>query len=197
MKIEKLIVGAIETNCYILEKENCTVIVDPGASARRIIETLGERVPDAILLTHGHYDHTGAVDKLYHKYHLTVYAAKEDEPLLKTDVMPGFDGESSIIDAPVTWLKGNELKIGPFSFKVHYCPGHSAGSVMFETEGVLFSGDTLFAGSVGRTDLYSGSYSQLKQSLQIVYQLPPEMTVLPGHGEETTVGRELLQNPYL
>ncbi len=197
MKIQVLEVGSGMTNCYLLDIEGQVLIIDPGAGARRIVATVGDRKPLAVLLTHGHYDHTGAVDALYRLYNLPVYANTEDEPLYRTEVLKGFNGESSVITAPVIPLEGATLDIGPYHVRIYYTPGHSAGSVMFEIEGCLFSGDTLFMGSVGRTDLYSGSYSQLKQSLKILKQLPAEMPVYPGHGPDTTVGTELISNPFL
>ncbi|MBR0385177.1 MAG: MBL fold metallo-hydrolase [Erysipelotrichaceae bacterium] len=197
MNTECLTLGPYETNCYLIEDNGKVLIIDPGSSPRRIIAAIGERKPCAILLTHGHFDHTGAVDRLHSEYKIPVYACRQDDALLHSDVLKGFNGESSVVKAPINWIEKNVLKIDGFIIKVFFVPGHSAGSLMFEINGQLFSGDTLFYEGVGRTDLYSGSYSQLKQSLLILYELPSDMIVYPGHGPRTTVGHELAFNLFL
>lgn len=197
MEVRTLVVGTYETNCYQLIEGADVLVIDPGASARKLIELIADANLKAILLTHGHFDHTGAVDKLYRHFHCPVYACKNDEMLLRTNILRGFAGEDSALESPLSWLAGNDLNIGPFKIKVYFTPGHSAGSVMYEIERKLFSGDTLFYESVGRTDLFSGSFSQLKQSLEIIKDLPSEMMVYPGHGSLTTIGHELLFNPFI
>lgn len=197
MNIEILTVGSFETNCYILEKSGSLIIIDPGSSPRRIITAVGERHPEAILLTHGHFDHTGAVDKLQKEYGCPVYASREDELLMRSDLLRGFVNDSPPLTCPIQWIDTNVLNIGLFEIKVIFSPGHSAGSLMFMIEGSLFSGDTLFLESVGRTDLYSGSFSQLKQSLEVIRNLPADTPVYPGHGPSTTMIHELQHNPYM
>jgi glyoxylase-like metal-dependent hydrolase (beta-lactamase superfamily II) len=200
MEIRKLTVGSVETNCYILINEKDIVIIDPGASARRIADTVAE-YPDCsvkgIILTHGHFDHIGAVDALHRKYHCPVYGCREDEKIMTDVRYNSYFGESAVITVPITWIENSHLKIGSFDFEVLFTPGHTAGSIMLRYENCLFSGDTLFRESVGRTDLYSGSFSQLLQSLQCLNELPYDMTVYPGHGEETTIAYEIQHNPFI
>ena len=104
--------------------------------------------------------------------------------------------QGAVVNSEIEWLEDDKLTIGSIDIKVYYTPGHSPGSVMFEIGGMLFSGDTIFYESVGRTDLYGGSYSQLKQSLAVLQSLPFDMVIYPGHGEKTTVAHEIQFNPY-
>ena len=200
MKVQKIVVGSFATNCYLLVKDDSLLLIDPGASFRKIsqiIDGYENCSLKGILLTHGHFDHIGAVDDLVRKYGCPVFACQEDEVLLRNGDINSMAGISNTVTSKVNWLEGDSVNIGPFEAGILYTPGHTAGSVMFIIEGRLFSGDTLFARSVGRTDLYSGSYSQLKQSLQVVYSLPPEMVVYPGHDQETDIETEIRYNPYL
>ena len=200
MEIRQLTVGSVETNCYILVNNRDIVIVDPGASARRIMDTVSQYADctvKGILLTHGHFDHIGAVDTLCHKYHCPVYACRDDEKILTDAHFNSYFRQSATVSVPITWLKDNTLTIGSFTLDVLYTPGHTAGSVMFSIDNCLFSGDTLFRESIGRTDLYSGSYSQILQSLKCLDRLPYDMTVYPGHGPLTTVAYEIAHNPFL
>ncbi len=197
MEVKTIVVGNYQTNCYLLFNDDECLIIDPGASPRSIIRQIGDRKVVAILLTHGHFDHTGAVDELYKEYGCPIYGCKNDEPLFKSDILRGFYGESSVVNSPIRWFESDYLKIGSFEINIYFTPGHSSGSVMFKIDDKLFSGDTLFYESVGRTDLYSGSLSQLKQSLRVVYQLPGDMIVYPGHESITTVEHEIKYNPYL
>ncbi|MBR0138531.1 MAG: MBL fold metallo-hydrolase [Erysipelotrichaceae bacterium] len=200
MEIIKLTVGLFQTNCYILIKEDTALIVDPGASARKIASIL-EQHPEctkkAVLLTHGHLDHIGAVDALYKKYGLDVWCSRDDEKLLTDEKFNSLAGISVTVNCPVKWIDSPELQIGAFDIKVYFTPGHTSGSVMYLIEGILFSGDTLFRESVGRTDLYSGSNHQLMESLKVLNQFDPSTRVLPGHEDETTIGHELSYNPFL
>ncbi|MBQ4254159.1 MAG: MBL fold metallo-hydrolase [Erysipelotrichaceae bacterium] len=200
MGIIRLTVGLFQTNCYILIKDDTALIVDPGASARKIISILDgypQCVNRAILLTHGHLDHIGAVDALYRRYDLDVYCCREDEKLLRDEKLNSLAGVSVTLTCPVKWIDTEKLKIGSFDVEVIFTPGHTAGSVMYLIEGVLFSGDTLFREGVGRTDLYSGSNHQLAESLRVLTRFDPSTRVLPGHDNETTVGHELAYNPFL
>ena len=200
VKVETLVLGNIETNCYLLSTLDTVLVIDPGFSPRRIIEKLNDEYKgqlDAVLLTHGHFDHIGAVDALVRTYHCPVYGCQDDEKLFTEPSANTLFFHSATVKSEITWLETPELKIGDINIKIHYTPGHSPGSVIFEIDGKLFAGDTVFFESVGRTDLYGGSFSQLKQSLTVLNELPYDMIIYPGHGETTTVGHELQYNPFL
>jgi len=200
MNVETIVVGPIQTNCYLLQQNKQIVLIDPGASCRKIIRHL-ENYPDSrlagILLTHGHFDHIMAVDELVSHYHCPVYACQDDEKMLRNSRYNSMGPLSGQLECDISWLEGDQLDIGDFHFTVFYTPGHSNGSVMYLTEGMLFSGDTLFKGSVGRTDLYGGSMGKLMQSLEVIRTLDKKTIVYPGHEDATTVEDELLYNPYL
>lgn len=200
MEIIKLVLGIYQTNCYILKKDDELLVIDPGYSPRRIIEKIdsleGCKLM-GILLTHGHFDHIGAVDALVNNYHCPVYGCKDDEDLFAEGRIAVHYNNGVFVRNRITWLESEKLSIGKFDIKVLYTPGHTSGSVMFIIDDVLFSGDTLFFESVGRTDLYSGSFSQLKQSLNVINELPAEMEVYPGHDQKTTIGHELQYNPFI
>lgn len=196
MKLDVLPIGQFEENIYVLHDQGHVLIVDPGRYAKRIAEMIADdETVDGIILTHGHADHTGAADDLAELYHCSIYMNREDYVL----VDPSYAGKHGF-DAPVY----NEIhdlqsdaKIGIFDLRVHNTPGHTAGSICVQYRNLLFSGDTLFAGSIGRTDLYSGDEVQMASSLEYLKQLPHDLRVLPGHGPATTIGRELQINPFL
>jgi hydroxyacylglutathione hydrolase len=161
-------------------------VVDPGAEPERILGEIAMRMlePSAILVTHGHVDHIGGVASVAVATGARVY-------------MPA--GEANRLESPpdVPLAGGEELLIGPFSVRVLRVPGHSPAHVAYLVEDVLLVGDVLFAGSVGRTDLEGSDPDELDRSLRQLATLPPETRVLPGHGPETTIGRELATNPFL
>ena len=200
MKVEVIKVGMFQTNCYLVSNENEMIIIDPGASFKKIDEVIqkNENVKVvAILLTHGHFDHIGAVDKIKEKYNCPIIASQEDEKILRNQKNNNLAGFAASVESEIKWIENDELNLGSIKVKVLFTPGHSAGSVMYIIDGKLFSGDTLFKLSVGRTDLYSGNEHKLKESLQQLYNLDRDMIVYPGHEESTTVGFELDHNPYI
>lgn len=193
MKIYTLPLGQLETNCYLVaDEDGIAAVIDPAAAPERILQTARENglAIQAILLTHGHFDHVGAVAGLtqalrcpvwMHENELTLPEYLTDGPLYYTD---GY-GE------------GDTVTVGGLQFTVLHTPGHTPGSVCLRCGDALFSGDTLFAGSCGRTDFSGGSGSEMCRSLRRLAQLPGDLAVYPGHGEATTLAREKRENPYL
>ena len=199
-KVECLRLGIFQVNCYFLHNGNHILCIDPGANIKKIQQYL-EQYPDSVLdgicLTHGHFDHVGAVDELVKLYHCPVYLSGEDEYLARTKKLNFMGARWAIITCPIKEYPIGKFTIGAFSLEVIDTPGHTAGSVCLVWDDCLFSGDTLFKNSVGRTDLYSSNDGQLKQSLEVLKGLHPDMKVYPGHADFTTIHEELLFNPYL
>lgn len=205
LRIETLVLGMLETNCYLLtnSRTRAVVVIDPADEARRIVERIEKRSlkPEAILLTHGHFDHIGAVSALCRRFPVPVLAsAPEEEILLDTEKnLSAFYSGSLTIQADRLLADQEELQLAGFQIRVLHTPGHTAGSVCYylPQEGILFSGDTLFRGSVGRTDFPTGSMGRLHESLHAtLFSLPAGTMVYPGHGEETDIGYERRYNPY-
>ena len=207
MIVEMLTVGPFQENCYVIgDEETMTgAIIDPGDEAARIAlttERLGLEIGQ-IIVTHSHIDHVGAVAQLVDEYMCPVLMHQEAEAMLKTvpqqAIMMGMRfGKVPNVDRHV----GDEevLEIGCLRLRSLYTPGHALGHLAFlvEDEGLVFSGDALFAGSVGRVDLPGGSMEVLMRSIsERLLTLPDETRVLSGHGPETTIGRERVANPFL
>lgn len=194
MNIKLMQVGEIGTNCYLLEDEDTrsAAIIDPGGEARGI---LGQAKADgvqvkAILLTHSHYDHTGAVRELREALPgVPVYLHPADAAQLGTAVMPPI-GET------LPYQEGDTIPVGNLTVQVLHTPGHTPGGVTLRVEDVLFTGDTLFQGSMGRTDL-GGSYTEIMASLKRLGQLEGDLQVLPGHMGVSTLDRERKSNYFL
>jgi hydroxyacylglutathione hydrolase len=205
MAVECLAVGPLQVNCYLLAdpKANEAVIIDPGAEGGRILESAKKRGWKivAVLLTHGHFDHAGATAEVVRASGAPLLAPRGDEALLADAPAEGARfGLSVPAPAAPTRLvaDGDQLKVGGFTLRVLGAPGHTPGGVVYLSPAGLFSGDLLFAGSVGRTDLPGGDTGALLRSLkEKVLTLPDDTRVYPGHGPATTVGRERRSNPYL
>ena len=169
MNIEVVVVGIIDTNCYILSINNHVLIIDPGDEYEKIMDTVKGRTVDGVLITHNHFDHIGAKDKfdsnLVYDYHN---------------------------------LKEGITKIGEFEFEVIYTPGHKEDliSFYFDKYNALFCGDFIFYGSIGRTDLKGGNYSEMLKSISKTKRFSDDVTIYPGHGKITTFAHERLNNPY-
>lgn len=205
MNYQLVIVGPLETNCYIYfcsETRECAVI-DPGAEAEQIFPLITHLnlKPVIILNTHGHVDHTGANLEIKDRYQAPIAMHQDDLPLLEENIQLEFGlmlGAKPTPRPDRLLADGDEVRVGQTSLKVIHTPGHSPGSVCFYTPGILFSGDTLFCGGVGRTDLPGGSWKDLIRSLRTrVLIYPDETLVLPGHGPRTTIGEEKENNPFL
>lgn len=205
MKYKEIVVGALETNCYLVyceETKECAV-VDPGADPERIFLEIAEDAlkPIAIINTHGHIDHTGANRDIKDHYGAPIYIHAGDNAMLgkiQQLELSLFLGAKDSPPADHFMNDGDEIKIGNSSLRVLHTPGHSPGSVSLLGDGFLLSGDTLFMEGVGRTDLPGGSQKQLEQSIrEKIMTLPDDTVVLPGHGPQTTVGQERVNNPFL
>lgn len=197
--IKKIIVGPVRTNCYVVyRKENKNaVIVDPGDDAFEIerLITVNNLKPQAILLTHGHCDHIMAVSSLRDRYGIKVYIHEEEKKILDSwyNLSQMIAGEKVSLKADVYCKDNQVINLGDMSFKLIYTPGHTIGSCCYymEDDKVLFSGDTLFYHSHGRTDFPTGSQSSIIRSItEKLLKLPDDVTVYPGHEEETTIGGE-------
>lgn len=205
MKIKTLVLGMVSTNCYLIinETTNETIIVDPAARAEKIISLLEQEhcIPKGIFLTHGHFDHIMAVNELVMEYHIPVYAHAEEKKLLMDARINCSEqtGCPYIVNLKEELQDGVLLDIAGYECKVIYTPGHTKGGVCyyFEKEKVLFSGDTVFSGSVGRTDLPTGNDRELLESIRNkIAILPEDIKVYPGHGESTMIGYEKKYNYY-
>jgi glyoxylase-like metal-dependent hydrolase (beta-lactamase superfamily II) len=205
MHIKRIVVSPFETNCYLVwnKSDNTCVIIDPGDEDQIIIDKINQQglKPKAILLTHGHADHIAAVEPLKEKFEIPLYLGKGDEVLL--------DSSSSYISSVLGYKikcpfpdhlisDADVIDFGSLKFTVLATPGHTPGGVCYLDGKHLFCGDTLFSGSIGRTDLPGGNFQQLIDSInRSILTLPEDIICYPGHGPETTVGEEKNSNPFL
>ncbi len=205
LQVDRMIVGPLSSNCYIIwdEIKRNAAIIDPGEDAKDIIKKVDELDIEVnyILATHGHFDHVGAVAPLKKEFDVEFLAHKGDFFFIE-------DGENAarrwgfMIDQPPKPDRfiedGDIIKIGGHELKVLYTPGHSPGGVSFLNNGIVFCGDTLFQGSIGRTDFRRGSFEELEQSIKTrLYTLPDDTIVYTGHGPPTTIRTEKQFNPFV
>ena len=194
MKIAVLTLGSYAANCYLVwdEASRDCVVIDPGAEGDANLRALAREKlqPQAVLLTHGHFDHVGGVPELR--------AAGAEVWLCREDL--ALEGGMTTLDPAARyrfWEDGQQVRFGTLEFQVLRTPGHTPGSCCLAIGDVLFTGDTLFTGSCGRTDFPGGSSADMCASLRRLAALPGDWTVLPGHGSATTLERERRTNPYL
>lgn len=200
----QLPLGSLQTNCYVVKtgNENC-VVIDPAGEAERILRFLSDKklTLKKILLTHGHFDHCGACAELKKATGAAIYIHRCDEEMLN-------DSQKSLayfvpnlpfnpVAADVLVKEGDVIKQDNVAFRVIETPGHSRGSVCYIAGGVIFAGDTIFSGSVGRTDCYSGDSAAQQESLQRLNKFEGDFTLCCGHGEMSTLKAEKMYNPYL
>lgn len=203
MKVINLTVGPLQTNCYILYGKNGNAaVIDPGFYPDRIKEVLEEKglKLEKILLTHAHFDHITAAEELRGEG-AELYLHRADEEMLKDSrlsCMMDFLGyEIKFKNAERLLEDGDTFELDGEEIKTVHTPGHTKGSVCYVTGNYIFSGDTLFRESIGRTDLYGGNFDTLKESLKKLAELEGDYTVLPGHGEHTTLTYEKNNNIYM
>lgn len=200
MIFDTIPVGQIDTNCYLIgdEKEKVCAVADPGGSPERVLSMIEKSglEPQMILLTHGHWDHVGAIPALLEKWpDLPVYA-HEKELCPADEPNPHYFFPHAGRNQR-TYGEGDSLSLGGLTLRVLHTPGHSGGSVVLLVEDVMLSGDTLFAGSCGRCDLPGGSEEQMLSSLKRLAELEGDYKVCPGHGPLSSLERERRTNPYV
>ena len=190
----RLPLGVYQTNCYIIHEEasSSCCILDPGGEAKKVLELLKNRnlTLDAILLTHGHFDHVGAVKELHDATGCRVFLCPEDLTMPEKFTA----GKLFYTD---TYGEGDVLEFSGLTIHVMHTPGHTPGSVCLTVDDTMFSGDTLFAGSCGRTDLPGGDHPTILASLRRLDALEGDYTVCPGHSGSTTLSREKQYNPFI
>ena len=206
LEIRSLVVGEVATNCYLVANKETkeTVLIDPGDEAGRIEDAILENGyrPVAILLTHGHFDHVMAAESLAAKYGIEIYALDREKDTLEDPGVNlcGMIGRFEIYHATKYVKEGDTLNLAGFSFRVIHTPGHTPGGCCYyiEEEKALFSGDTLYEGTIGRTDFPKGSMRELLDGIRgKLLTLPEDTTVYPGHMGVTTIGQEKRHNMFL
>ena len=207
MKVGKVLLPAAMENCYLAinEKTNESIIIDPGSAFDRIKSAVAQSgtTPVAILLTHGHFDHAGEAASTAKEYGIKVYASASQEKELKDpniNLSGDMFGNSETYSADIYLQDEEQLDLAGLHIKCLYTPGHTPGGCCFyfPNEEIVFTGDTLFSGSVGRTDFPGGSMSQLVNSIKSKLMVLSDDTICyPGHNEPTTIGTERMYNPYL
>ena len=207
MKVAHVLLPVAAMNCYLAinEKSGESIIIDPGSAPERIRAAVAESktAPKAILLTHGHFDHAGAAAEIAQAYDIKLYAYQEEKRVLESPALNlsgDMFGQSEKYHADIYLADGQECDLAGLHFKCLYTPGHTPGGCCyyFPADGVVFTGDTLFCGSVGRTDFPEGSMSRLVNGIkEKLLVLPDETICYPGHDRATTIGDERTYNPFL
>ncbi|MFS0644006.1 MBL fold metallo-hydrolase [Siminovitchia sp. 179-K 8D1 HS] len=207
MNLKQIPVGPLQANCYFLfnEEKKC-IIFDPGFEGKRLLDFIEQEGlnPIAILLTHAHFDHIGAVEDVRDHWNIPVYIHELEKDWL---LDPSFNGSAHYPMEPISgnpadhlFTKEEKVEIGPFTLELLETPGHSPGSLSYYIRemNAVFSGDALFSSGIGRTDLPGGDHATLIESIhQKLFTLPDDTVVFPGHGLSTTIGTEKTSNPFL
>jgi glyoxylase-like metal-dependent hydrolase (beta-lactamase superfamily II) len=203
MDIKRCVSGICATNCYLISGDDFAVVIDPAENDNLITDFAqknADKKNKAILLTHCHFDHIGGALSVKKIWNCDIVIGEHEAEGLKNpniNFSAMWGSHSMSIDADIKVRDGQMLNFGEFTAKVLHTPGHTRGSVCYLCDDVLFSGDTLFNLSVGRTDLPTGSFDTELKSLQSLLLLDDATRVLSGHGDETTIGYEKIHNPYV
>jgi len=198
MKVQVFVVGNLATNCYVAScsETKAAIVIDPGFTSIREAQNILNHVENdqlsvkLVVNTHGHEDHICGNIFFKKKYGIPIYVHKYDAPLTAGSV-------DEALPANVYLNEGDAIEFGEIKLRVMHSPGHSLGSICLLSEKLIFTGDTLFAGGIGRTDFLDGSMSDMKMSLERLLLLPERLVVYPGHGPATTIGEEKRCNPFL
>ena len=198
MKVLTYTLGPVQANCYILIENNHALIIDPGDSfdIQKLIDQENITI-DAIVLTHVHFDHFSGLESLCKNISCDIYCNEKEFDFF----MNPYLNASSHFMYPVTYscqpiaVKEGVIKIGTFEMEAIYCPGHTTGSTVYRYKNLLFTGDVLFKGSIGRCDLETGSFTEMKKSIQKIKEIKENLYILPGHGPLSTLDEEKKENP--
>lgn len=201
LKIKKFVLGKMSTNCYLIENGNHSIIIDPGDQANQLIDYLIQNnlKLEAILLTHAHFDHIGAIDQLVEKYNCSVYVHQNDYDMIYDDYLNLSNYYNALkIKSKVNAIN-DYIDIDRFHFEFVNLPGHTAGScfIFLKKYHIIFSGDVLFKNSIGRFDFPTSSSSDTRKSMVKIQKIDEDYKIYPGHGESTTLFQEKQSNPYL
>lgn len=201
MIVERFVLGELETNCFVVADDagGSLIVIDPAGEAARLLAAIGERPVGVIVLTHGHFDHLGAARELVAATGASLLVHAADAASITSAhgsgaAMFGLDYSAPAADREL--IDGDFVEVGPLRLTVLHTPGHTPGSMCLVGDGHLFAGDTLFSGSVGRTDFPGGDPRAMQRSIARLAELSDETRVHCGHGPDTTIGRERRVNPF-
>jgi hydroxyacylglutathione hydrolase len=197
MKIEKVVVGSLFTNCYILSNDQESIVIDPGGDLTKILETIPTLKVAGIILTHAHPDHLGALMGLKNVYpEAKILMHKDDLPIYnQAGLASRFYLKQGLekLPQPDFFLSEGKFQISNFKFQIFETPGHSPGSICLQMNDCLFTGDTLFKNGIGRTDFPFSDFNKMKESLKKLSKIKEDLIIYPGHGEESRLHQALLR----